>query len=107
MTAQALEVAKTKFCGPCLYNEWAKDFENVGDCSNDDFNNFTACEAHGDKWTADIRKDASIVPFCGSEVGYASVFSYCTVLAVVFQLLLFLTMGSIADYGPNRKKMVR
>jgi len=103
--AQALEVAKEHFCGACLENEWAEDFENKGVCSNDSFDTYMSCEGNGDEWTAKIGKEASYVPFFGVEVGYASVFFICTVISVVLQLTAFLTMGSFADYGPNRKKM--
>ena len=106
VTSQAKSMAKEAFCGACLDNEWATDYENEGKCSNEDLMTFAACTDAGDEWNADISKEASNVAFLGGEVGYASVFSFCTTISVVLQLFFFLTMGSFADYGPNRKAMM-
>jgi len=106
VTSQAKSVAKEAFCGACLDNEWASDYAFEGKCSEVELMTFEECEGGGGEWNADISKEASNVPFFGGEVGYASVFSFCTTISVVLQLFFFLTMGSFADYGPNRKLMM-
>ncbi|KAJ3125020.1 Autophagy protein 22 [Irineochytrium annulatum] len=42
----------------------------------------------------------------GAYIGPTSFFFYCTVIATLAQLLLFVSMGSFADYGGYRKKFL-
>lgn len=106
ITSQAKEMAKVNFCGNCPMNEWAVAFETDGTCSSSSYSNASSCEANGHDWDAKLSGDANTVNLLGMEIGYASFPLYCTVLSVIIQLIIYVTMGSFADYGPNRKRLL-
>ena len=58
------------------------------------------------EWVATPYKEASIVSLFGIKVNYASVASTAAIISVVMQLVVFLTLGALADYGNLRKKMM-
>jgi len=87
------------------YKGWAKDYENDGICDVAKYTTATACEANDLSWTAEFNDDAKTFSWCGISLGVASIAQYCTTISVILQLILFITMGSMADYGGNRKFM--
>ena len=106
ITAQAKAMAKTEYCGPCANNEWAMDYQNNGTCDKSIYTTNSSCVDNGHTWTADLVDAAKYVSFGGSDIGYASFPQYCTAVSVVIQLIVYITMGSFADYGKNRKNML-
>lgn len=105
ITAQAREAAMERYCGECLNNEWAKDYNVEGSCSLPTYETNSTCVDGGGTWHADLKDDAKNVNFLGMNLGYASFSLFCIVLAVFIQLILFISMGSFADFGSNRKLM--
>lgn len=107
ITTQAKERAKVEFCGACDNYEWAVDFETHGSCDDSTFSTNRSCVDGGHEWDADLKDEAKLVPFLfGSSVGFASFPQYCTIASVALQLLLYISMGSFADYGANRKRFL-
>lgn len=110
ITSQLRELAKEQYCdtmfgGACQNNEWAADFEKEGICSDLSLDTAAACNAADGDWEANLRKNATNVDFFGMPMGYASFTQYCLTVSVLIQLFVFVTMGSFADYGSNRKSM--
>lgn len=110
ITAQLRDLGKIQFCdtfhnGNCMNNEWAEDYENDGVCSKPKFDNATMCLANEGTWEADLNHEAATVHWWGVPIGYASFTQYCLAFSVFMQLLVFVSLGSFADYGGNRKKM--
>ena len=105
ITAQARFMAKRNYCGDCLENEWANAFETDGTCSDPSFESNSTCLDNGNTWDAELLKDAKYVDVLGLSIGYASIPLILTVISVVLQLLAFVTLGSFADFGSNRKTM--
>lgn len=116
ITAQAREVAMSDFCATAIMgaqacmatNAWAKNFETEGTCSDLAFDTYSSCMADDalNTWKADLADDARYVNFGGIQIGYASFTQFCTTFSVVLQLIVFITLGSLADFGNNRKRMM-
>ena len=106
ITSQAKQMAKQHFCGDCTLNEWALDYETKGSCDDSSFDSNSTCVLNGHDWDAELKDAAKNVNFLGLQIGYASFAQYCTVVSVILQLILYVTMGSLADYGENRKRLL-
>jgi MFS-type transporter involved in bile tolerance (Atg22 family) len=78
IVGQASDVAQTEFCGECLNDEWAIDYEITGACIGansteggcllKDTFTATTCLAQEGDWQADWKDDAKLVMFLGSKV---------------------------------------
>lgn len=106
ITYQVKEMAKFEYCGDCLLKEWAVDFERDGVCSKDGFFNYTTCTGMEQHWEATVKKEAKYFTYAGFKLGYATFPQYCTTVSVLLQLVAYVSLGSLADYGSNRRKML-
>lgn len=105
---QARQTAIDQFCGGvCAEGDtsWALNYEVDGSCSDPAYTTQTGCSDADKTWKADLSDDAKNVSLGGIPLGFASVAQYATTISVVIQLIVFITLGSFADYGSNRKRM--
>jgi len=110
ITSQARDMAKENYClmtnRTIDCNGWAKDYENIGQCSMGDYNDNTSCLHKGGEWTAEISNEASQVVFLGVEQGYASVVQISITISIILQIIFFILLGGLGDFGNNRKNLL-
>ncbi len=108
---QAKNYAKDHFCQgnqTCIEEAyWAKDMETLGECTGilTDVKNKTECEALDAKWMPEWIDDADIVPLFGMNVHFTATYTTALVFTMIFQILLFIFVGPVTDFGNLRKKM--
>mmetsp|Transcript_11355 Transcript_11355/g.21618 ORF Transcript_11355/g.21618 Transcript_11355/m.21618 type:complete len:689 (-) Transcript_11355:83-2149(-) len=90
---------------------WAVSWYTVGECTDIGLlrvhtETNSSCLQAGGSWKPKAKEEATSVPLFGLDTDIASVWSTGITISVVIQLLVFVTLSSMADYGWIRKKML-
>lgn len=116
---QARNVAKRTWCEKqfslhpgnddyehCFESYWASQYETKGTCIGyTDFSTNSSCLENGGKWNAMWIKNAALIKLFGIQMHFYSTFSSAMTISIMFQLILLVLFGALADYGNLRKNL--
>lgn len=87
----------------CQRSGWAVAFKTDGLCVGAAGKTNSSCVDSGGQWQPTWIVEAGVVWFLGTSMNYSAVYNVATVVSTILQLLLFASLGSLADFGGLRK----